>query len=69
MDLTKVLEELRKELQHLDAAIQSLQRLQEKAARRGRPPKALRELRRSANFNERRPATPRRRIQGNRPES
>ncbi len=45
MDLPKVLEQLRKELEHLDAAIQSLERLQEKVARRGRPPKLLSALR------------------------
>jgi len=47
MDLSKVLEQLRRELMHLDAAILSLERLQAKAARRGRPPRALAELRRS----------------------
>ena len=41
MDLTTVLEQLRRELLHLDAAILSLERLQSKTARRGRPPKAL----------------------------
>jgi hypothetical protein len=41
MDLTIVLEQLRRELVHLDAAILSLERLQSKNARRGRPPKAL----------------------------
>jgi len=45
MDLSKVLEQLRKELEHLNAAIQSLERLQEKVARRGRPPKLLSALR------------------------
>jgi hypothetical protein len=45
MDLSKVLEQLRKELAHLDAAILSLERLQAKEARRGRPPKMLAELR------------------------
>jgi hypothetical protein len=47
MDLTKVLEELRRELQHLDSAILTLERLQAKSVRRrGRPPKLLSELRR-----------------------
>ena len=41
MDLTTVLEQLRRELLHLDAAILSLERLQSKNTRRGRPPKAL----------------------------
>jgi len=45
MELSKVLEELRRELAHLDAAISSLERLHAKAARRGRPPKLLSELR------------------------
>ncbi len=35
MNLFKVLEQLRRELLHLDAAIASLERLQAKAARRG----------------------------------
>jgi hypothetical protein len=47
MDLTKVLEQLRKELVHLDAAILSLERLQAKATRRGRPPRLLAELRKA----------------------
>jgi len=46
MDLSKVLEQLRQELDHLDAAILSLERLQAKAARRGRPPSILTEIRR-----------------------
>ena len=37
MDLSKVLEQLRRELVHLDAAILSLERLQAKAGRRGPP--------------------------------
>lgn len=44
MDISKVLDQLRKELEHLDAAIVSLERLQEKGVRRGRPPKATSEL-------------------------
>ena len=47
MDLSKVLEQLRRELVHLDAAIASLERLQEKAVRRGRPPRMLVELRKT----------------------
>jgi hypothetical protein len=39
MDLGRVLEELRKELQHIDSAILHLERLQAKTRRRGRPPK------------------------------
>jgi len=45
MDLTTVLDQLRRELAHIDAAISSLERLQAKANRRGRPPKALAMLR------------------------
>lgn len=41
MDLSKVLEQLRRELMHLDAAILSLERLQAKATRRVRPPRTL----------------------------
>ena len=47
MDLSKVLEQLRRELLHLDAAILSLEKLQAKAARRGRPPKLLEQLRKA----------------------
>lgn len=45
MDLATVLEQLRRELLHLDAAILSLERLQSKNTRRGRPPKAVTMLR------------------------
>jgi hypothetical protein len=45
MDLSRVLAQLRRELVHLDAAIASLERLQAKVARRGRPPRMLAELR------------------------
>jgi hypothetical protein len=44
MDLSKVLSDLRAELANLDAAILSLERLQQEGRRRGRPPKALAEL-------------------------
>ena len=44
MDLTKVLAQLREELNNLDAAILSLERLQHEGRRRGRPPKALANL-------------------------
>ena len=47
MDLSKVLEQLRRELVHLDAAIDSLERLQAKVERRGRPPRVLAELRKT----------------------
>jgi hypothetical protein len=38
MDFKKILDHLRSELQNLDAAILSLERLQESARKRGRPP-------------------------------
>ena len=47
MDLEKVLAQLHQELEQLDAAILSLERLQTEAPRRGRPPKALAEIRKS----------------------
>jgi hypothetical protein len=40
MDISKVLEQLRRELENLDAAIVSLERLQQRGLRRGRPPKS-----------------------------
>jgi hypothetical protein len=40
MDISKVLDQLKKELQHLDAAIVSLERLQQKGLRRERPGKS-----------------------------
>ena len=46
MDLRKVLAELRQELERLDAAILSMERLQVEGRRRGRPPKLLAGLRR-----------------------
>ena len=46
MDLKKVLSELRLELERLDAAILSMERLSKAGKRRGRPPKLLSELRR-----------------------
>lgn len=48
MDLTKVLAQLHAELAHLDAAIESLERLQTEGRRRGRPPKALAALKRAS---------------------
>ena len=52
MDLRKVLAELRQELQRLDAAILSLERLKAEGRSRGRPPKLLVELRRSKRDSE-----------------
>jgi hypothetical protein len=45
MDLSKVLEQLRRELVHLDAAIVSLERLQARMGRRGCPARVLAERR------------------------
>jgi hypothetical protein len=54
MDLAKVLVELRAELDNLDAAILSLERIKpEGHRRRGRPPKLLAELRKSERTGER----------------
>jgi hypothetical protein len=47
MELSKVLEQLRRELVHLDAAIVSLERLQAKVGRCGRPTRVLAELRKT----------------------
>jgi len=44
MDLEKVLALLRGELENLDAAIVSLERLQQRQGRRGRPPAWLADL-------------------------
>jgi hypothetical protein len=41
MDLVQVLAELRAELERLDAAILSLERLQQEGPRRGHPPQTL----------------------------
>jgi hypothetical protein len=60
MDLSKVLEQLRKELETLDIAILSLERLQSKGVRRGRPPKILAELRQPAKLGARALVIPRR---------
>lgn len=46
MDLSKVLEELHQELERLDAAILSLERLKEEGRKRGRPPKLLTDVKR-----------------------
>ena len=44
MDLEKVLAQLRSELENLDAAIVSLERLQQTERRRGRPPGWLQDI-------------------------
>ncbi len=41
MDLAKVLQQLHEELENLNAAILSLERLQESGRRRGRPPRIV----------------------------
>jgi hypothetical protein len=56
MDLAKVLEELRRELEYLDSAILNLERIQARSTRRrGRPPKLLRDLHRPAGSEVKRP--------------
>ena len=48
MDLSKALAQLRRELVHLDAAIASLERLEARVPRRGRPPRLLAEIQKLA---------------------
>ena len=55
MDLTKVLAQLRAELANLDAAIISLERLQQEGVRRGRPPKLLAGIKESVRAKRRAP--------------
>jgi len=47
MDLSKILLQLHSELDNLEAAILSLERLQQEGRRRGRPPKLLAEMRKA----------------------
>jgi len=47
MDLAKVLQQLREELNYLDAAILCFERLEGSRSRRGRPPAILSELSKS----------------------
>ena len=49
MDLAKVLQQLHEELDNLNAAIVSLERLQESGRRRGRPPSMLADLAQQAS--------------------
>jgi hypothetical protein len=56
MDLPKVLHELHEELKNLDAAIASLERLQEAAKHRGRPPNWLAEVNPPARAKRKRKA-------------
>lgn len=44
MDLAKVIQQLHEELRNLDAAILSLERLEETGKRRGRPPSWMAEV-------------------------
>ncbi len=53
MDLAKVLQELHEELENLNAAILSLERLEESGRRRGRPPALLAELKAAARRTKR----------------
>jgi hypothetical protein len=62
IDLTRVLEELRRELQYLDSAILNLERIQSKSRRRGRPAKWVSALERATRSDVKRP----RRTQGRR---
>ena len=61
MDLSKVLSELRRELEYIDAAILSLEHLQAvPVRRRGRPPKLLSDLNRATPpSSDRESGTPR----------
>ncbi len=59
MDLAKVLQELHEELENLNAAILSLERLEESGRRRGRPPALLAELKSAARGRGRRKGEPR----------
>ena len=52
MDLSKVLAQLREELENLDAAIRSIERLQQEKRRRGRPPSHLSKVSRPPNDDE-----------------
>jgi hypothetical protein len=54
MDLVRVLAQLREELANLDAAIFSLERLQQEGGsrKRGRPPKAVSEWRKAARGDQ-----------------
>lgn len=69
MDLRKVLAELRQELQRLDAAILSLERLKKEGRRRGRPPKLLADLKRPKQQSEPPTGTPTRRRGRRRPDN
>lgn len=63
MDISGVLDQMRKELEHLDAAIASLERLQQKQPQKGRPAKPRLASGRSAPRS--RPARSRHQTPGN----
>jgi hypothetical protein len=56
MDLSKLLAQLHQELEYLDAAIFSLERLQHQGKRRGRPPKAASQLSAAQRAADKKPA-------------
>jgi hypothetical protein len=58
MDLAKVLQQLHEELNALNAAILSLERLNQGGRRRGRPPEWLAALRKEKPKKKRKSATP-----------
>jgi hypothetical protein len=60
MDLEKVLDQLREELQNLDAAIASLEQLRHTGRRRGRPPAWLTSVPKLGRVKKRKPSKPRR---------
>ncbi len=58
MDVTKIISELRKELDRIDKAVLALDSIGA-GKRRGRPPKLLQELRAEAEAQKRKPAAKR----------
>jgi len=68
MDLDKVLAQLRAELENLDAAIASLERLQTEGPRRGRPPKLLAAARKTGTIAVSKTGTDLRSARGQMPE-
>jgi hypothetical protein len=67
MELDKVLAQLRSELENLDAAIVSMERLQTEGPRRGRPPKLLAAARKAGNIAAGKSDTDLRSARGHRP--
>jgi hypothetical protein len=68
MDLDKVLAQLRAELENLDAAIVSLERLQTEGRRRGRPPKMQAAARRTGSLAASKIGSDPRAVGGHRPD-